>query len=71
MENLITIDYSYAKDYIDEKEILTYEPFIKDIHILINEKKGAGSDFLGWNEYPKTLLNDSDEINKIEQLVSK
>lgn len=40
-----------------------YEEKVKDINHMINNKTGAGNDFLGWVKYPKTY--DKEEFNRI------
>jgi len=71
MNNLITIDWQNAKEFISEAEINAYKPFVKDVHKIIAEKSGQGSDYLGWHDYPEKILENASEITKIEECVNK
>ncbi len=60
---MINVDFSFVK-----KELLvdfaSYKDKVKEIDKMINEKTGAGSDFLGWLKYPLTY--DKEEFNRIK-----
>ena len=48
---------------ITEKDILSYKDKVSSINKMIDEKTGAGNDFLGWVDWPKDY--DKDELKRI------
>ena len=46
----ISFDYSNALSFMKQSEIENLSEFVKVAHTMIHEKKGPGSDFLGWCE---------------------
>lgn len=59
---MIKVDLTNIQN--DKKPNLNlYKDEVKKIHKIIREKTGAGSDFLGWLDYPENY--DKEEINRI------
>jgi len=56
----ITLDF---KNAVKESIFKDYENRVKEINKMINDKTGAGNDFLGWVDYP--IEFDRDEVNRI------
>ena len=52
-----------------EQEIKQYTDKVKELHKVINEKTGAGNDFLGWVDWPKEY--DYEEVNAIIEASKK
>ncbi|MBP5217211.1 MAG: glucose-6-phosphate isomerase, partial [Bacilli bacterium] len=57
---MIKLDLSYLGKKIDWA---AYQEKVSAIHESINKKTGAGSDFLGWADYPLTY--DKEELKRI------
>jgi glucose-6-phosphate isomerase len=58
----IKVDYSKANMTTDE--LLNYQDRVNELHKVIHEKTGAGNDFLGWLDYPKTY--DVEEFTRMK-----
>lgn len=63
----ITLDY--MNSFITEDEIQNLEPFIRTSAELLEEKKGPGSDFLGWVDLPSNF--DKEEFKRIKLTAEK
>lgn len=63
MENKVTLDYSKSLSFFSEKEIenMTYQAAVA--HDMLHNKKGPGSDFLGWVDLPSEY--DKEEFNRV------
>ena len=59
---MIKVDVSHAIQKIDFDG---YAKKIEEINRAIDEKTGAGSDFLGWANYPETY--DKEEFARIQK----
>lgn len=68
MSNLV-FDYSRAMDFVSEEEIKAMAPFIKTADEIINNKSGAGSDYLGWVDLPVNY--DKEEFARIKAAAEK
>ena len=60
---MINVDFSFVKKE-QLVDFASYKDKVKEIDKMINEKSGAGSDFLGWLKYPLTY--DKEEFNRIK-----
>ena len=69
MEKYVKLDYRNALPFISEQEIQNYKPFVETCHHLLHEKKGAGSDFLGWLDWPERY--DKEEFDRILKVATK
>lgn len=54
----------YAKRFIDDKEMAYIEAQVKSAHEMLENKTGAGSDFLGWLDLPESFDKKEFEIIK-------
>lgn len=69
MKKLISFDYSYALPLIDRQEISAMEEAVSHAHNLLHQKKGAGSEYTGWVDWP--LAYDREEFSRIKQAAAK
>ncbi|NLC69568.1 MAG: glucose-6-phosphate isomerase [Clostridiaceae bacterium] len=65
----ICFHYPEHGSFISEHEIIYYSSFVKEAHAMLHEKKGAGSDFLGWVDWP--LNYDRNEFKLIKDAAEK
>jgi len=63
----IKVDYSKANMTTDA--LLNYQEQVNELHTVIHEKTGAGNDFLGWLDYPKTY--DVEEFDRMKACAKK
>lgn len=61
--------FDYSNSFIGAHEINNIYPSIVLADNLLNHKKGAGSDFLGWMDYPNRI--SIDEIEKVKKAATK
>lgn len=66
MDN-IYLDYS--KSFIKDHELKSLEEYINLSHNILHEKKGAGSKYLGWLDYPQNY--DIDEFERVKETAKK
>lgn len=60
----VTFDYSNALAFMQKHEVDYFEDFVKAAHFMLHEKKGPGSDYLGWVDLP--LQYDKEEFSRIK-----
>jgi len=65
----IGFDYTNALSFIKETEITYSSEFIKSAHEMLHNKTGAGSDYTGWVDLPKTY--DKVEFARIKAAAEK
>ena len=65
----IRFHYSKHGNFVKEHEIMYYNNFIKEAHVMLHGKKGAGSDFLGWVDLPSNY--DREEFKRIKDRAEK
>lgn len=65
--NNIYLDYS--KSFIETHELKFLEEYIYLSHSILHEKRGAGSKYLGWLDYPKNY--DTDEFERVKEIAKK
>lgn len=65
----IAFDYSKARNFINNEELLAYQPYVEAAHKLLEEKTGLGKEFLGWLELPNNA--NQLELQKIKAAASK
>lgn len=65
----LTLDLSKTKPYLQESEIEKLQNFVSTADKMVNEKTGAGNDFLGWVNLPADY--DKDEFNRIKKAAEK
>ena len=59
----IQFDYKKALAFFGEHELEQTHEAVKNIHHVIHDKTGAGSDFLGWVDLPVDY--DKEEFDRI------
>ncbi|WP_078412263.1 glucose-6-phosphate isomerase [Priestia abyssalis] len=65
----ISFDYSKALPFMKKSEINHLSEFVKTAHNMLHEKKGAGSDFLGWVDWP--VHYDKDEFLRVKEAAAR
>jgi len=65
----ISLNYSYASDFIRENDLAGLISQVKAAHQTVNEKSGLGNDFLGWVELPENY--DKEEFARIKAASDK
>ncbi|MDQ0885880.1 glucose-6-phosphate isomerase [Paenibacillus sp. V4I9] len=65
----IKFDYSNALPFMQEHEVDYFKDFVKTAHELLHEKKGPGSDYLGWVDLP--LQYDKEEFSRIKDAAQR
>ncbi|MBE7037974.1 MAG: glucose-6-phosphate isomerase [Ruminococcaceae bacterium] len=66
---MIKLDYSKVKDFISEEEIANMKSTVLNAQKTLNDKTGAGSDFLGWTTLPSDY--DKEEFERIKKAAEK
>ena len=64
---MLKLDYTYSS--IKVNNLKKYEKKINDIVLNFKSKNCAGSDFLGWYEYPSSIQED--DFSKLEKCAKK
>ena len=67
--NEIKFDYEKAKGFVSDTEMDALAPYIKVAHDTVQNKTGAGSDFLGWVDLPVDY--DKEEFSRIKKAAEK
>ncbi|WP_191556748.1 glucose-6-phosphate isomerase [Metabacillus idriensis] len=65
----ISFDFSNALSFMKESEVNHLSEFVRVAHSYLHEKKGPGSNYLGWVDLP--LNYDKDEFVRIKQTAKK
>lgn len=65
----ISFDYTNALAFMKKSEVEGLSEFVKVAHEMLHEKKGLGSDFLGWVDLP--LNYDKEEFSRIKQAAKR
>ncbi|WCK55795.1 glucose-6-phosphate isomerase [Aneurinibacillus sp. Ricciae_BoGa-3] len=65
----ISYDYSNALSFMEQSEVDNLGEFVKVAHTMLHEKKGPGSDYLGWVDLP--LNYDKEEFARIKQAAKR
>ncbi len=65
----VNLNTKYLKGFVDEKEFELIAPSVKAAHEALHSKTGAGNDFLGWLDLPKTY--DKQEYARIKAAAEK
>jgi len=65
----LKFDYSRASEFVSEEEVLQLENFVGTAHQMLNNKTGAGNDFLGWVDLPSNY--DKEEFTRIKKSAEK
>ena len=67
--NEIRFDYEKAKGFISDAELKAIAPYVKVAHDTVQNKTGAGNDFLGWVDLPVDY--DKEEFARIKKAAEK
>lgn len=65
----IKFDYSSALSFMNQHEVDYFSEFVGAAHRMLHEKKGPGSDFLGWVNLP--LEYDKAEFARIKEAAAR
>ncbi len=65
----IKFDSKNVNDFLKEYEIQNLGSYIRSAHLMLHDKTGAGSDFLGWVELPVNY--DKEEFKRIKTAAEK
>lgn len=60
----IKLNLKNAEPYISEEEVLSLKDMVMAADKMVTEKRGLGSDYLGWTELPKNY--DKEEFGRIK-----
>ena len=63
MEKYLKVDFRHAESFLDEKALTHIQKEVNQARNLLDNGTGAGNDYLGWLDLPKTF--DKDELNRI------
>lgn len=67
---MVKIDISNTYDFVSKEDILNHESEVQNLYGKIFEKKGEGSDFLGWISLPEEM-KDSELVEDIKATATK
>lgn len=67
---MVKLDISKTYDFVSKEDILNYESEVQNLYGKIFEKKGEGSDFLGWTSLPEEM-KDSELVEDIKATANK
>ncbi|MED1205944.1 glucose-6-phosphate isomerase [Heyndrickxia acidicola] len=65
----ISFNYENALPFMEQHEIDNAAEFVKVAHNMLHEKKGAGSDYLGWVDLPSNY--DKAEFKRIKEAAER
>ena len=65
----LSFDYSKALEFVSQEEIDNFENTVNLAKETLINKKGAGSDFLGWIDLPVNY--DKEEFDRIKKAAKK
>ena len=65
----LNFSYQFAKNFFNEDELKQIKPYVELANEVLTSKTGAGNDFLGWVDLPKTY--DKDEFARIKKAAEK
>ena len=65
----ISFDYSNALPFMQQSEVDNLSEFVKVAHNMLHEKKGPGSDYLGWVTLPHDY--DKEEFSRIKKAAER
>lgn len=65
----ISFDYTNALSFMNQSEVDNFSEFVKAAHSMLHDKKGPGSDFLGWVNLPTDY--DKEEFSRIKKAAER
>ena len=66
---MIKLNSKLINNYVSNEELAMSQPIVDLAHKMVEEKTGAGNDFLGWVDLP--LNYDVAEFAKIKETATK
>ncbi|MDD3766442.1 MAG: glucose-6-phosphate isomerase [Eubacteriales bacterium] len=69
MSKKISFDYKTASAFLTDDEVMMQREYVAAAHDLLHNKKGPGSDFLGWLDLPAAY--DKEEFARIKKSAAK
>lgn len=67
--SFLKFDYKKAEPFLKEYEVTSQQDMITAAHNILHNKTGAGSDFLGWLDWPVSY--DKAEYDRVKKAVAK
>ncbi len=67
--SFLKFDYKKAEPFLKEYEVTSQQDMVTAAHNLLHNKCGAGSDFLGWLDWPVSY--DKEEYDRVKKAVTK
>lgn len=65
----VKVNRKYADQFVEQVELAALTDFVEAAHKKIHDKTGAGSEFLGWLDWPSKM--DSKEVARLEETAQK
>ena len=65
----LEFSYDFAKKFINDHELSEFLPQVETAVKYLEEKKGAGNDYLGWIDLPENY--DKEEFARIKKSAEK
>jgi glucose-6-phosphate isomerase len=65
----ISFDYANVLPFMEQSEVDNLSEFVKTAHYMLHNKKGPGSDYLGWVTLPHDY--DKEEFSRIKQAAER
>ncbi|WP_338452305.1 glucose-6-phosphate isomerase [Niallia oryzisoli] len=65
----LSFDYTNVKPFMNQSEVGNLAPFVQVAHDMLHNKKGPGSDYLGWVTLPFDY--DKEEFSRIKQAAER
>ena len=69
MRNAVSLNMRNLEGFVSEGQINNLKPMVAVAHKILNEKSGAGNDFLGWLDLPVDY--DKDEFERVKAAAEK
>ena len=67
--DFLKFDYTKAAPFLREEEVSAQQEMVTAAHNILHNKTGAGSDFLGWLDWPVSY--DKEEYDRVKKCVAK
>lgn len=65
----MTIKFDYSRGFIKDHEVENMLGFLRESHCLLDERTGAGNDYIGWLDLPSQI--DREEVKRVSQVAKK
>ncbi len=65
----VCLNTNYIKKFVSDNELVEMFPMVRSAHETLNERTGAGKEFLGWLDLP--INYDIEEFNRIKLAAEK